>query len=150
MSTIVVGVDGSRGAAAALRFAAEEARIRGSDLRVVAAWDIPVLAYEAGITPVMLDITEFKRSAESTVRDCLEQAESELSDVPLTSFVRQGLAAEVLVAEAHDADLLVVGSRGLGGFRGLVLGSVSQQCAHHAPCAVVIVPAGAAETDDGA
>jgi nucleotide-binding universal stress UspA family protein len=46
----------------------------------------------------------------------------------------------VLLEEAADADLLVVGSRGLGGFRGLLLGSVSQQCAHHAPCPLVIVP----------
>jgi nucleotide-binding universal stress UspA family protein len=54
--------------------------------------------------------------------------------------VREGQPAEVLVEAAEDADLLVVGSRGLGGFRGLLLGSVGQQCAHHARCPVVIVP----------
>ena len=52
----------------------------------------------------------------------------------------EGQAADVLVTEAKDADLLVVGSRGLGGFRGLLLGSTSQQCAHHAPCPLVVVP----------
>jgi nucleotide-binding universal stress UspA family protein len=53
--------------------------------------------------------------------------------------VREGQPARVLLDEARDADLLVVGSRGLGGFRGLLLGSVSQQCAHHAACPLVIV-----------
>jgi nucleotide-binding universal stress UspA family protein len=57
----------------------------------------------------------------------------------VTPILREGQAAEVLVAEAHDAELLVVGSRGLGGFRGLLLGSVGQQCSHHASCPVTIV-----------
>jgi len=64
------------------------------------------------------------------------------SGVSVTRILRQGHAAQVLVAEAHDADLLVVGSRGLGGFKGLLLGSVGRQCAHHAACPVVIVPNG--------
>jgi nucleotide-binding universal stress UspA family protein len=54
--------------------------------------------------------------------------------------VREGAPARVLLEAASDADLLVIGSRGLGGFRGLLLGSVGQQCTHHAPCPVVIVP----------
>jgi nucleotide-binding universal stress UspA family protein len=58
----------------------------------------------------------------------------------ISGVVREGQPAEVLVAESKDAELLVVGSRGLGGFRGLLLGSVGQQCAHHAACPVVIVP----------
>jgi nucleotide-binding universal stress UspA family protein len=58
----------------------------------------------------------------------------------VTKVVREGSASHVLLEEAADADLLVVGSRGLGGFRGLLLGSVGQQCAHHAPCPLVIVP----------
>jgi nucleotide-binding universal stress UspA family protein len=64
------------------------------------------------------------------------------SDVDVASVVRQGQAADVLLEEARGADLLVVGSRGLGGFTGLLLGSVSQQCAHHATCPVAIVPSG--------
>ena len=59
----------------------------------------------------------------------------------------EGAPSAVLVDESRDADLLVVGSRGLGGFSGLLLGSVSQQCAHHAACPVVIVRAPAGESD---
>lgn len=58
----------------------------------------------------------------------------------MTTVVREGQAADAICAEAKDADLLIVGSRGFGGFRGLLLGSVSQQCAHHAPCPILIVP----------
>ncbi len=66
--------------------------------------------------------------------------DADKNGVPITSIAREGQAAEVLVTEAKGAELLVVGSRGLGGFRGLLLGSVSQQCAHHASCPVLIVP----------
>jgi nucleotide-binding universal stress UspA family protein len=64
---------------------------------------------------------------------------AEAPDAEVQTKVVEGPAARVLLGEAADADLLVVGSRGLGGFRELVLGSVSQQCAHHARCPVVIV-----------
>ena len=149
MGKIVVGVDGSPGGMAALRFAADEARLRGAELHVVSAWDVPALAYETGIGQPMLDVSEFERHAETTARDTLAEAAPELHDLDVATVHRQGHAAEVLVAEAADADLLVVGSRGLGGFRGLVLGSVSQQCAHQAPCPVVIVPPAAAEERGG-
>jgi nucleotide-binding universal stress UspA family protein len=70
-----------------------------------------------------------------------------VTGVDVTQIVRQGQAAEVLVAEAKEAELLVVGSRGRGGFAGLLLGSVSQQCAHYAPCPVVIVRVGASSSN---
>jgi nucleotide-binding universal stress UspA family protein len=142
MKRIVVGVDGSAGAAAALRFALDEARLRGSSLRVVSAWHIPAGAYESGYVTVPVDRTEFERYGRSVLDQSLVDAglDGDGAGVEVTKVLREGHAADVLVAEAKDADLLVVGSRGLGGFRGLLLGSVDHHCAHYAGCPVVIVP----------
>jgi len=140
MSTIVVGVDGSEGSIAALRAAIVEAQIRHDDVRVVGAWHMPAAAYQTGWVPVPVDKLEFKQIGEAGVKKSLEAVAAEQDGVKITPIVREGNAAEVLVAEAKDADLLVVGSRGLGGFKGLLLGSVSQQCAQHAKCPVMIVP----------
>jgi nucleotide-binding universal stress UspA family protein len=139
-ATIVVGVDGSEGADRALAFALDEARARHADIKAVAAWHVPAAAYETGWVPVSVDPTDFEKIAEAGLEKSVEEAAS--SGVSVTPIVREGQAAEVLVAEAHGADLLVVGSRGLGGFKGLLLGSVGQQCAYHAACPVVIVPSG--------
>ena len=72
------------------------------------------------------------------IRDSLE-AVGGAGDVPVTTHVGAGGPASVLVETAHDADLLVIGSRGLGGFRGMLLGSVTQQVIAHAPCPVVVI-----------
>ena len=141
MSTIVVGVDGSDGARDALRFALEEARLRGVAVRAVAAWHVPVAAYGGTFVspdPALVDrlAPEARRAVERALADAGDVA----AGVNVDTVVREGAPAQVLLEEADDAELLVVGSRGLGGFRGLLLGSVSQQCAHHAPCPVVIVP----------
>ncbi len=74
-----------------------------------------------------------------TVAATLNEAVPDTAEVDIERRVAEGAAAAVLVDESRDAELLVVGSRGLGGFSGLLLGSVSQQCAHHAACPVVIV-----------
>jgi len=140
MSTIVVGVDGSNGSTAALKFAIREARARGSELKAVTAWEVPVPVYGGGFVPLPLDKGAYEQVARDALNVSLDQAGA--SDVGVTPIVREGQPADVLAAEAHGADLLVVGSRGRGGFKGLLLGSVSQQCAHHAPCPVTIVPNG--------
>jgi nucleotide-binding universal stress UspA family protein len=140
MDTIVVGVDGSEGAVKALRFAIEEARIRHADVKVVAAWEIPAAAYSSGWIPLPVDPGDYEKIGQGALDKSLEDAEVAASGVKVTPVLREGQPADVLVAEAKDADLLVVGSRGLGGFKGLLLGSVSQQVAHHAPCPVAIVP----------
>ena len=141
MSSIVVGVDGSDGSRVALRFALAEARLRGAAVRAVAAWHIPALVYEGGFaTPDTRLLDEVAAETGEKLARAVEEAAEDASSVVVEAVVREGQPATVLLDEADDADLLVVGSRGLGGFRGLLLGSVGQQCAHHAPCPVVIVP----------
>jgi len=140
MRKIVVGVDGSDGAVEALKFALDEARVRGATITAVNAWHIPPAAYGAGWAPAV-DFESYRTVAKSGLEKSLKEAGAAESGVTVETVVGEGAPADVLCREAKDADLLVVGSRGLGGFRGLLLGSVSQQCAHHAPCPVVIVPA---------
>lgn len=142
MKTIVVGIDGSHGATKALKFAIEEARVRGAGLKVVAAWQIPASVYGSGMMPVLVDPADFKKIAQDALDRSLEEIGAAAVGVIVTPVVREGQPADVLVAEAQNADLLVVGTRGRGGFKGLLLGSVSQQCAHHATCPLAIVPNG--------
>jgi nucleotide-binding universal stress UspA family protein len=142
MGTIVVGIDGSEGAAKALEFALAEARLRSAGVKAVAAWHVPGSAYQTGWVPYSVDPSEFEQLAGDALEQSLAAVSAPESGVVVTPILREGQAADVLVAEARDADLLVVGSRGLGGFKGLLLGSVGQQCAHHAVCPVAIVPDG--------
>lgn len=142
MSTIVVGIDGSDGSVGALNFALEEARIRGASVKAVSAWHVPPAVYGNGYVAVSIDPNDFKTGAKIALDKALAGAKVAASGVSVTPVLREGQAADVLVEEAHDADLLVVGSRGLGGFKGLLLGSVSQQCTTHADCPVTIVPNG--------
>jgi nucleotide-binding universal stress UspA family protein len=143
MNVIVVGVDHSAGANAALVFAEEEARLRGSALRAVHAWQYGYIGYtgfEGGMPAVGGDIMEHQAAAEAALATSVREAVP-TSDVEIEQRVIQGASAAVLVEESRDAELLVVGSRGHGGFAQLLLGSVSQQCANHSECPVVIVHA---------
>ena len=143
MNAIVVGVDHSPGAKAALIFAQKEARLRGTTLRAVHAWQYGYIGYtglEGGMPALGGDINELHAAAEAALEASVREALPD-SDVEIERRTIQGVPAGVLVDESRDADLLVVGSRGHGGFVGLLLGSVSQQCAHHADCPVVIVHA---------
>ena len=143
MNVIVVGVDHSPGAKAALVFADEEARLRGATLRAVHAWQYGYVGYTGfeGTVPVLGgDINELHAAAQAALEASVIEA-LPASDVEIEQRVVQGTPAGVLVDESRDADLLVVGSRGHGGFAQLLLGSVSQQCAQHAECPVVIVHA---------
>ena len=142
MALIVVGVDGSKGAQAALEWAAAEARLRGASLRIVHAWHLPAATYGSGgfVPPVGMswedDLEEAARSGFDTVVDGASEL---LSGIDVERRLAEGPAAAALTEAAAGADLLVVGSRGLGGFKELLLGSVGHQCAQHAPCPVVIV-----------
>lgn len=136
MQRIVVGVDGSTRSHRALQWAVDEARVRKADLNVVHAWSV---AYAAAYPfAPFVDPSVYEQSA----KDALEAAVNAVDThgVHLQTTLVCGGAADSLITAAKDADLLVVGSRGVGGFSALLLGSVSHQVSHHAPCPVVIVP----------
>jgi nucleotide-binding universal stress UspA family protein len=137
---IVAGVDGSPSSLAALRWAVQQARLTGATVDAVIAWHYPVLAVPVGPAPAaILDTADFEKAADEVLTDAISAAVESSSDVRVNAQVKEGNAAQVLLDAAAGADLLVVGSRGHGGFAEALLGSVSQHCVHHAPCAVVIV-----------
>jgi nucleotide-binding universal stress UspA family protein len=142
MTVIAVGVDGSDGAGAAPRWAGAEARPRGATLRAVHAWSMPTMAYAGDAFAVPAGPTweeDLERAAKLGLDRWLEAGAGDLEGVEVERRVAEGPASAVLTDAAADAEMLVVGSRGLGGFRELLLGSVSHQCAQRAPCPVVIV-----------
>jgi nucleotide-binding universal stress UspA family protein len=152
MGVIVVGVDHSAGAKAALRFALEEARLRQATLRVVHAWQFGYLgatSLEGWLPAVGGELEDFRTSAEAALDEALKEVAADTDGLTIERRLDQGTAAAVLVEESHAAELLVVGSRGHGGFAQLLLGSVSQQCAQHASCPVVIVRGPAASGQGG-
>ncbi len=137
---IVVGVDGSAAANAALAWATRQAELTGATVEAVIAWHYPVAAGGYGFAPVAaLDDTDFQTVYARVLSDALALTVDPASPVKISTIVREGNPAQVLLETAEGADLLVVGSRGHGGFTGALLGSVSQHCAHHAPCPLVIV-----------
>jgi nucleotide-binding universal stress UspA family protein len=138
---IVVGVDGSSGSQKALDFALAEGALRGAEVRAVCTWDYPP-TYNAGF---VIPFEGLEDGAGAILADAVALATENRSGTtpPVTSTVRYGHASEALVDEAKDASMLVVGSRGHGGFVGMLIGSISQGCVTHAPCPVVVVPASA-------
>ena len=139
---VIVGIDGSETARKAVRWAAREAKLRGMKLELVSAWEIPIYSYASRYGFPAISEEMMKRltaRAEGHLAEALDEARAEAREVQIETIAAEGQPAKVLVEVAKGADLLVVGSRGLGGFRELLLGSVSQQCAQHATCPVVIV-----------
>lgn len=137
MTRIVVGIDGSAAARAALAHAVDDARRRDAELEVVHAWVYPALTV-LPMAPTMPVPADLDAAARELVAD--ELAEVGATDLATRITVVQGQPAAALIDAAKGADLLVVGSRGLGGIAKTLLGSVSSACAHHAPCPVTIVP----------
>lgn len=139
MQRIVVGVDGSETSRRALRWAIDEGRLRQAAVEVVHAWHLPYVGgfpYTAGT----FDPAPFEEAAQQTLDAVVDGADTSGLPVPVERICHLGDAASGLLATAKGADLVVVGSRGLGGFSGLLLGSVGHHVAHHAPCPVVIIP----------
>ena len=136
---IVVGVDGSDNGDRALAWAARHAERRGAQLDVVLGWQTPGGAITPmGMAYVPPPLEAIKADAEKRLARSLES--SDLDDIDHEAIIAERDAASLLCETAEGADLLVVGSRGLGGFKGLILGSVSARCANEATCPVAIVP----------
>lgn len=138
---IVVGVDGSEPSKAALRWALRQASLTQSGLRAVIAWEFPAFySWDGGPMPP----GEFEEAARKSLNDTVDEisgSEPEHETPPpwITREVLHGHSAQVLTETSREASLLVVGSRGHGSFYGALLGSVSQRCAVHASCPVLIV-----------
>lgn len=130
---IVVGVDGSAQSIDALHWAARIAADTGAEIDAVTAWQYPT-SYGASSVPDW----DPGSDAASLLKEALRTAFGETLPDRLKTSVRQGHPAQVLIEASTNADMLVVGSRGHGGFIGLLLGSVSAYCAEHAHCPVVV------------
>ena len=134
---MVVGIDGSPGAWAAAEFAVREARLRGARLVAVTALGLADLAHFDPYSVHLHPKTEIVARAEETVATALRDLDTEGLDVRVV--VTTDEPARALIDQGAFADLFVVGSRGLGGFRGLALSSVSLRCVLHASCPVTVV-----------
>jgi nucleotide-binding universal stress UspA family protein len=155
---VVVGVDGSAGSSEAVRWAVAEARLRKVPLRAVHSWIylrplVPLLVgypfTRDSIEPAATAAIAVAEQAAETIVDQAIAELGEVDDVEVERVIVQGSAPQVLIDAVSEQDLLVVGSRGHGGFAGLLLGSVSQHCALHASCPVVIVRAAASNAREG-
>ncbi|HEX6700934.1 MAG TPA: universal stress protein [Gaiellaceae bacterium] len=140
MAKIVVGVDGSDPSRHALRWAVEEARLRGAEVVALHAYQVVVVPTD--VTPVVtLElpslVTDLRAAAEKIVEDAVREARRD-GDVKITGQIVEDTAAEALIEAARDAELLVVGSRGLGELKALLLGSVSHRVVQQATCPVVV------------
>ena len=131
---IVVGIDGSEGSKCALRWAARQGELTGASLEVVMTWEVPVLPYGVWAGYDASD------QAQETLDATVEEVLGSRNPGHVVATVTEGRPEWALLEAAKKADLLVVGGRGHGLFAGLLLGSVSQHCAAHASCPVVVVP----------
>lgn len=142
MATFVVGIDDSPHAARALQWAVEEGRLHRARLVVVHAWDWPYGGELGERAADLLAAVHFPEAAAKVLAAMVAAAVGgDVAGVEVEQRVVEAAPAKALVEASAGADLLVVGSRGRGGFTGLLLGSVSQQCLHHARCPVAVVPA---------
>jgi len=135
---IVVGVDGSRSSLTALRWALGEARLRGAEVEVIHSWSLTPMVDPMGFASYV-PVEELSLAAKTVVETAMKSVEEFVGKTKVSTKVSRGPAAATLLEASQDAELLVVGRRGHGGFIGLLLGSVAEQVAHHSACPVVIV-----------
>jgi nucleotide-binding universal stress UspA family protein len=137
--TVVVGVDGSEESVAALRWAAEYSAGTGAAVTALMAWHFPTAA---AVPPVGTAPPAVRSEAEEHIRSALDEAIGKAqasAGGAIEGVIRYGHPAQVLIEESRQADLLVVGRKGRGGFVGMLLGSVSQHCVNAAECPVVVI-----------
>jgi nucleotide-binding universal stress UspA family protein len=133
---VVVGVDGSDGSKAALQWAGRQAKLTGAALEVVTGWEYPAFY---GWAPAMPDDVDYEDLAARAQAQMIDQVFGSDRPATLQTRVVARHPAEALVEASEGADLLVVGSRGYGGFADALLGSVSTYCVHHAHCPVTVI-----------
>lgn len=140
---IVVGIDGSAVARQALAWAVAEARLRAATLEIVSVWEDPYSYWGERMPTPEAEAQERTALvlARTLLQDALAEVRAQDEHLSATVVELEGSAAARLIEQSATADLLVVGSRGRGGFAGLALGSVSQQCIAHAACPVVVIRA---------
>ncbi len=136
MERIVVGVDGSDPSRAALRWAVEEARLRGAQLEVLLVAGVPRTYLDPVIFPPP-PVAEIREAEREHLQQIINSVDT--SGCTVEPIVAVGGAAPLLCEASQGASLVVVGSRGYGGFKGLLLGSVAQQVLAHAHCPVAVV-----------
>ncbi len=146
---IVVGIDDSPGARRALHWAAREARLHGVRLDVIHVWAIPAQWAQGYGVEWTIDLAELGGDAQSVADELVAGTLSE-DERPehMNVAAIEGNASSVLLDASRTAEMLVVGTRGRGGFARLLLGSVSTAIVHHAVCPVVIIPAEPADTEE--
>lgn len=137
---VVVGIDGSAASGRALRWGADEAHEHGAELYVVMAYSIPAPPVAVGLAqPPWRNEDEWRKDAETALGETLHETLGEDVGIQVRTEVVEGSPAKALIDASKGADLLVVGTRGHGGFAGMLLGSVSQHITTHAACAVTVV-----------
>ena len=136
---VLVGVDGSEASTRAVRWAAREARLRGSGLHVVHAWLWPLFRLSLGSSPTIAPGGGLQAEADRVLAGAAATARSVSPGLVVETTLAVGEAGTALLRRAAGAQLVVVGSRGLGGFSGLLLGSTGIALSAHSPRPVVVV-----------
>ncbi|KQW47977.1 universal stress protein UspA [Nocardioides sp. Root1257] len=139
--TVIVGHDGSPTAGLALAWALDYAARCGARVRVIRSWSLSTAPRPASMTRGYVPpLEDFEEAVLQALRADVDATVAEqAADVEVACEAVRAAAANALIEASREADLVVVGARGLGGFKGLALGSVSEQCVRHAGCPVVVV-----------
>lgn len=137
---VAVGVDGSASSLRALEIAAGEARLRQATLHVVRAWSIRTAKRPADCPPgAVPSMDEYQQAVTESTQKILDEHLGRDPDIAVALHVVHSPSPQALLSASRGADVLVVGHRGRGGFAGLLLGSVAEQCVRHAACPVLVV-----------